>query len=135
LSLSGRRSWRELYDPRLIDKVVRAKTPYCHRLPPGTSPEECERQCVEDIERTILREGPDTIACLFADPISGPSISGMTPPAGYYRQVKELCDRYDILFIADEVLTGYGRCGTAFAITQWGISPDILTMGKGIGSG
>lgn len=135
LSLSGRRSWRELYDPLLVDKVAHVLPPYCYRSPVGGTEQDCEDACIEDLERTILFEGPDTIACCFAEPIGGPSISGMTPPPGYYRRLRTLCDRYDILFVADEVLCGYGRCGTPFAISQWGVSPDILTMGKGIGSG
>lgn len=135
LSLSGRRSWRELYDPLLVGKVAHVQAPYSYRRPEGATLESFCRDCIDDFERTILFEGPDTIACFFAEPIGGPSISAMTPPEGYYQGIRELCDKYDILFVADEVLTGYGRCGTTFAISQWQVVPDILTMGKAIGSG
>ena len=134
LSLSGRRSWREPYAPMLIP-VPHIMPPYCYRCPVGKSPDSCQRECVDDLERTILLEGPDTVACFFAEPISGSSLSAVTPPEDYFQRVREICDRYDVLFVADEILTGIGRTGKPFAISHWEIEPDIITMGKAIASG
>src|SRR5690606_39194174 len=91
--------------------------------------------CIEELERTILLEGPETISCFFAETIVGTTASGVTPGPDYYRRVREICDRYGILFIADEVLIGYGRTGRPFAIEDWGVLPDMITCGKAIGSG
>jgi adenosylmethionine-8-amino-7-oxononanoate aminotransferase len=75
------------------------------------------------------------VAAFFAEPIVGTTASGLTPHPGYYKRVREICDAYDVLFVADEVLCGYGRAGAPFAITAWSVEPDIVTLGKAIGSG
>lgn len=131
LSLSGRTSWRNIYDPYLLP-VVHVSPPYGYRSGPGRNSSD---SYIEELERTILLEGPETISCFFAETIVGTTASGLTPPPDYYRRVREVCDRYGILFIADEVLMGYGRTGRPFAIEDWGVLPDMITCGKAIGSG
>lgn len=134
LSLSGRTSWRAPYDPYMLP-VVHVTPPYTYRCAICGGEGDCTDHCIEELERTILLEGPETISCFFAETIIGTTASGVTPGPDYYRRVRELCDRYGILFIADEVLMGYGRTGRPFAIEDWGTLPDMITCGKAIGSG
>ncbi|AGT10885.1 aminotransferase family protein [Paracoccus aminophilus] len=134
LSLSGRTSWRAPYDPYMLP-VVHVSPPYNYRCTICGGEGDCTDHCIEELERTILLEGPETISCFFAETIIGTTASGVTPGPDYYRRVRELCDRYGILFICDEVLMGYGRVGRPFAIEDWGITPDMITCGKAIGSG
>ncbi|MEZ4671278.1 MAG: aspartate aminotransferase family protein [Anaerolineae bacterium] len=86
------------------------------------------------LEEAILREGPDTVAAFIAEPIQG--VGGViVPPDDYFPLVRAICDKYEVLFIADEVITGFGRTGSMFALTHWGVQPDILSFAKGITSG
>ena len=134
LALSGRPSWREPFDPYLMS-VPRISPPYCYRCPYDKTYPGCAVACADELERCILQEGPDTVAAFIAEPIIGTSVTGVVPVPEYYKKVREICDRHDMLFIADEVLCGYGRTGYPFAIQPWGVSPDIVTMGKAISSG
>lgn len=134
LSLSGRTSWREIYAPMLLP-VAHIAPPYRYRCAYCRHADRCTLACADDLERTILMEGPATVAAFFAEPIVGTTVSGLVPDPGYYSRIRDICDRYDVLFVADEVLCGYGRCGLPFAISDWAVEPDIITMGKGIGGG
>jgi adenosylmethionine-8-amino-7-oxononanoate aminotransferase len=109
--------------------------PYCYRCPLGQAYPGCGVACADDLERTIVMEGPDSIAAFIAEPVIGSTVTAVVPVPEYYRRIREICDRYDVLFIADEVLTGYGRTGRWLAIEHWGVAPDIVVMGKGISSG
>jgi adenosylmethionine-8-amino-7-oxononanoate aminotransferase len=132
LSLSGRTSWRQIYSP-LLSAVPHIAPPYEYRC--AFCAGRCTLACADDLERAILLEGPDTVAAFFAEPIVGTTATGLTPHPDYYRRIREICDRHDVLFVADEVLCGYGRAGAPFAIAGWDVAPDIITLGKGIGSG
>lgn len=134
LSLSGRTSWRQIFSPLLLD-VPHIAPPYEYRCSYCSGCGGCNLTCADDLERAILLEGPETVAAFFAEPIVGTTVAGLVPHPDYYRRIREICDRYDILFIADEVLCGYGRTGRAFAISAWDVVPDIVTLGKAIGSG
>jgi adenosylmethionine-8-amino-7-oxononanoate aminotransferase len=134
LSLSGRPAWREPFLPQLTD-VPHIVPPYCYRCPLGHSYPGCGVACADDLERMIIMEGPDSIAAFIAEPVIGSTVTGVVPVPEYYRRIREICDRYDVLFIADEVMTGYGRTGRWLAIEHWGVQPDIVVMGKGISSG
>ena len=109
--------------------------PYCYRCPLGHAYPGCGVACADDLERTILMEGPDSIAAFIAEPVISSTVTGVVPVPEYYRRIREICDAYDVLFIADEVLTGYGRTGRWLAIEHWGVEPDIVVMGKGISGG
>ena len=102
--------------------------PYCYRCPLGHAYPGCGVACADDLERTILMEGPDSIAAFIAEPVIGSTVTGVVPVPEYYRRIREICDAYDVLFIADEVLTGYGRTGRWLAIEHWGVEPDIVVM-------
>jgi adenosylmethionine-8-amino-7-oxononanoate aminotransferase len=134
LSVSGRPSWRSLYDPYLFNSP-KIDPPYCYRCPYQKSFPSCEIACADALERAILLEGPETVAAFIAEPVLGTSVSAVVPVPGYYERIREICDQYGVLFISDEVLCGYGRTGTAFAINHWDVVPDIITIGKGLGSG
>lgn len=134
LSLSGRPTWRQIYSPLLLP-VPHIAPPYEYRCDLCRAQGGCTLQCADDLERAILLEGPDTVAAFFAEPMVGTTATGLTPHPDYYRRIREICDRYDVLFVADEVLCGYGRTGRPFAITGWDVEPDILTLGKAIASG
>jgi adenosylmethionine-8-amino-7-oxononanoate aminotransferase len=134
LSLSGRPSWREPFLPQLTP-VPHIVPPYCYRCPLGHTYPGCGVACADDLERTIVMEGPDSVAAFIAEPVIGSTVTGVVPVPGYYQRIREICDAYDVLFIVDEVLTGYGRTGHWLAIEHWGVQPDIVVMGKGISSG
>jgi adenosylmethionine-8-amino-7-oxononanoate aminotransferase len=86
------------------------------------------------LEALILQEGPDTVGAFIAEPVQGAG-GVYPPPPDYFPRVRAICDRYDVLFIADEVITGFGRTGTFWGLQQWGVVPDILSFAKGITSG
>jgi len=134
LSLSGRPAWREPFLP-MLPPAPHIVPPYCYRCPLGHAYPDCGVACADDLERTILMEGPDSIAAFIAEPVIGSTVTGVVPVPEYYRRIREICDAYDVLFIADEVLTGYGRTGRWLAIEHWGVEPDIVVMGKGISGG
>jgi adenosylmethionine-8-amino-7-oxononanoate aminotransferase len=134
LSLSGRPAWREPFLPQLT-AVPHIVPPYCYRCPLGHAYPECGVACADDLERMIIMEGPDSIAAFIAEPVIGSTVTAVVPVPEYYRRIREICDAYDVLFIADEVLTGYGRTGRWLAIEHWSVQPDIVVMGKGISSG
>jgi putrescine aminotransferase len=100
----------------------------------GKSPEEYGRWCLEETERTIAREGADTIGAMFVEPVQGAG-GVIVPPPGHLAALRELCRRNEILFVADEVITGFGRLGAWFASELWSLEPDFMTLAKGITSG
>jgi len=85
------------------------------------------------LEEAIMREGPDTVAAFIAEPVIG--AGGVIPPTpDYFPAVREICDRHHVLFIADEIITGFGRTGRWFALDHWGVQPDLVTFAKGVTS-
>jgi taurine--2-oxoglutarate transaminase len=132
LSLSGDPR-RERFEPGLPG-VVRMGDPYCFRCPFGKEPATCAHECAEDLEFALLREGPETVAAVILEGIVGAN-GVFVPPPGYWTKVRAICDRYDVLLIADEVLSGFGRTGRWFAVDHDGVTPDMITMAKGITGG
>ena len=134
LSMSGRTAWRREFTPYL-QNFPKIHPPYCYRCPYGKSYPGCGIACAEDLERVIALEGAEGIAAFIAEPVIGTSAAGVTPPPEYYPRIREICDKHDILFIADEVITGVGRTGKNFAIEHWGVVPDMITTAKALSSG
>jgi adenosylmethionine-8-amino-7-oxononanoate aminotransferase len=95
----------------------------------------CTLACAEDLERAILAEGPENVAAFIAEPVVGAAGGALVPQAGYFQRVREICDAYQVLLIADEVLTGFGRLGRWFGIERFGITPDIIVFAKGVSAG
>lgn len=102
----------------------------------GLSPEfhHVDTTSSEELKKIIEKEGPETIAAFMAEPILGAG-GVIVPPENYFKEVKEICDQHGILFIADEVITGFGRTGKMFGMENWGVVPDMMTVAKGISSG
>src|SRR5262245_39481675 len=100
----------------------------------GKSPAEYGKWCLAETERAIAREGAGTIAAMFVEPVQGAG-GVIVPPEGYLAALRELCCRHEILFVADEVITGFGRLGAWFASQLWSLDPDLMTLAKGITSG
>lgn len=98
------------------------------------SPEEYGKWCIEETEKTILKEGADTIGALFAEPVQGAG-GVIVPPPGYLADLRQLCKDHQILFVADEVICGFGRLGAWFGSLLWNLDPDLMTLAKGITSG
>src|SRR5213080_2855797 len=117
-----------------IPGVVRMFDPYTYRCPAG-HPDPCP-VCSggPHLEEILQYEGPHTVAAVILEPVTGTN-GIIVPPDGYLRSIREVCDRHGILLIADEVMAGFGRTGTWFAVDNWGVVPDIVTMAKGINSG
>lgn len=134
LSATGHPARRRAFAD-LLHPFPRVAPPYCLRCPVGSSPESCAEACLEDLETAILREGPDRLAAFIAEPVVGAAAGILVPPSGYHERVRELCDRYEILWIADEVMSGCGRTGRWLAIEHWDAVPDLVTLGKGLSGG
>ncbi|WP_425145593.1 aminotransferase class III-fold pyridoxal phosphate-dependent enzyme [Deinococcus sp.] len=117
-----------------VPGIVRAFDPYCYRCPFGKTPDSCKRECVSHIEEIIQMEGPGNIAAIMVEGITG-SNGLLVPPDDYYPKLRALCDKYGILLIDDEVMSGFGRTGTWLATQHYGIKPDIVTCAKGLTSG
>ncbi len=113
---------------------VRVFDPYCYRCPFGKTVDSCQRECVSHIEEIIQMEGPHTIAAILVEGITG-SNGLLVPPDDYYPKLRALCDKYGILLIDDEVMSGFGRTGKWLATQHYGIKPDIVTCAKGLTSG
>jgi taurine--2-oxoglutarate transaminase len=110
--------------------VVHLLPPYCFRCPFGLCYPSCGIRCAAHVEDVILFEGPHTVAAVIAEPAAG--TNGIIPPVEYWPRLREICDHYDILLIADEVMSGFGRCGEWFAWQCLGAAPDLFTMAKGL---
>ncbi|WP_026563813.1 aspartate aminotransferase family protein [Bacillus sp. UNC41MFS5] len=134
LSMSGHTARRARFVPLLEDFPV-IHPPYCYRCPYNLESTSCNYLCAHELETAIKRIGADQIAAFIAEPVIGAAGGAITPPSGYYKVLKQLCEDHDILFIADEVMTGCGRTGSMLACEQWGITPDIVALGKGMGAG
>ncbi|MBM3801151.1 MAG: aminotransferase class III-fold pyridoxal phosphate-dependent enzyme [Acidimicrobiia bacterium] len=96
---------------------------------------QCNLTCTDLLEQTIKWEGPENVAAFIAEPVVGAALGAAAAPPGYFQRVREICDAYEVVFIADEVMTGFGRTGEMFAVNHWGVVPDILVAAKGIGGG
>jgi adenosylmethionine-8-amino-7-oxononanoate aminotransferase len=98
-------------------------------------PTSCHRECATAWEAAIIAEGPDTVAAVIAEPIVGAAGGVIMPPPGYFRILREICDKHAVLLIMDEVITGLGRTGAWFASDQEGVVPDLILTGKGTSAG
>ena len=125
---------RRVYSEPTAPGFVKALDPYRYRCPLCAGSSDCTLACADAIEAVIVGEGPETVAAVMMEPITG--LSGLVvPPDGYLQRVREICDRYGVLLVFDEVITGFCRTGRWFASEHWGVKPDIMTVAKGITSG
>ena len=135
LALGGSHLYPKLdYEP-LMPGVFHVPQPLPYRCEyGGQTPEECAELCVNAVEEMIKFQDPETIAAVFAEPISSP-LGCVVPGDNYWPRLREICDKYGVLLVADEVITGFGRTGKMFATEHWGVVPDMMTVAKGITSG
>lgn len=118
-----------------IPGVVHCLDPYCYRCPFGMTYPSCDLQCAKHVEEVIRFEGgTKRVAAFWGEPIVGAN-GVIVPPDGYWQKVREICDRYEVLLVCDEVMAGFGRTGKWFSIDHWGVVPDILVSAKGITGG
>lgn len=134
LALGGHTGRRRHYLP-LFPHTPHIEPAYCYRCPFGRVPGNCDLECAEQLERTIKYEGPDAVAAFLAEPVVGATAGALVPKDGYWQRIREICNAYDVLLIADEVMTGVGRCGRNFCLDHWGVSADLIVAAKGLSSG
>ncbi|MFN8660655.1 MAG: aspartate aminotransferase family protein [Thermomicrobiales bacterium] len=118
------------------------RKPFTSILPPGEHISACNpyRDAdpdgrADELERAIAQLGAENVAAFIAEPIVGATLGAMPASPGYFTRIREICDRHDVLFIADEVMTGFGRTGTPWGLDHWGVTPDLITCAKGISGG
>lgn len=133
VSVGGVDIFHKAFGP-LLFKSYRAPSPYCYRCELGKKCEDCKFACLEKMEE-IFRTHPDEIAALIIEPLIQAAGGMITSPPGYLKGVRDLCTRYDVLMIADEVATGFGRTGKVFACEREDIVPDLMCLSKGITGG
>ena len=134
LALSGHTGRRRYYLPLMLHTPHIAPC-YCYRCPFNLVPEKCSIECADELEKTILYEGPDSVSAFIAEPVVGATAGALVPKDGYFRRIREICDKYDVLFISDEVMSGVGRTGRNWALDHWNVVPDMIVAAKGLASG
>ncbi len=132
IALTG--DYRRLAVEPVMPGGVHFLDPFCYRCPFGQKPESCKRECIAHLEEVIRYEGPDKIAAIIMEGVVG-SNGLIVPPDDYWPRVREICNKYGILLISDEVMSGWGRTGKWFAVDNWNVVPDMITTAKGITSG
>jgi adenosylmethionine-8-amino-7-oxononanoate aminotransferase len=137
MSATGMSNYWPMFEPR-VPGFIHIPSPYPYRY---EAPRDVDRSGISqgvaaanELERAILREGPETVAMFIAEPVQGGG-GVIVPQDDYFPRIREICDQYQVLFVADEVITGFGRTGSMFALDHWGVQPDIVQFAKGITSG
>jgi 4-aminobutyrate--pyruvate transaminase len=131
-SLTGLPVNHKMFDLPVSDRFIHVSTPHhYHGAKPGESEEEFATRLAAELEETILREGPETVAAFFAEPVMGAG-GVMVPPATYFEKIQAVLRRHDVLFVADEVICGFGRTGNYWGCQTYDITPDIITCAKAL---
>lgn len=134
MSVSARPSYRESFRDWLVE-VDTAPAPYAYQCPCRGDAEDCPRCSGSAVEAAILRAGPENVAAFIAEPVGGVSTGASVPRSSYWKKVREICDRHEVHFVADEVLVGAGRTGSWSALEPYDVAPDFQIFGKGIAGG
>ena len=132
IALTG--DYRRLPVEPAMPGVVHFLDPFCYRCPFGWTKETCHRECIQHVEEVISYEGADKIAAIIMEGVTG-SNGLIVPPDDYWPRLRQICDKYGILLISDEVMSGWGRTGKWFAVDNWNVTPDIITTAKGLTAG
>jgi adenosylmethionine-8-amino-7-oxononanoate aminotransferase len=134
MSATGLSSYWPMFEPR-VPNFLHIPAPYPFRFAGEVKEGETLGQAAARLlEEAIIREGPDTVAAFIAEPVQGAG-GVIVPPDDYFPRIREICNQYEVLLIADEVITGFGRTGDWFALNRWKVQPDIMSFAKGITSG
>lgn len=134
LSMTGSLPRRKPFEPYLLN-FPKIAAPYCYRCRFGADESSCALQCANELESAIKAAGAQYISAFIVEPVAGAPLGGLTSSPAYLRRIREICDRYDVLMIVDEVVSGLGRTGDWFGIEQSGVTPDFITLAKGLGGG
>lgn len=134
LSLGSKESMCNPQSQYLL-KFPSIPAPFCYRCPFNKSYPKCNLKCAWELERVIKKEGSETVSAFIAEPVIGISAPVVVPPPEYFFIIRKICDKYNVLLILDEILTGFGRTGKWFACQHWNLKPDIIVAGKGISGG
>lgn len=134
LGIGGNASRRLKYAPVLMHaEHIAPCNPY--RCQANNSCPACDLSCARQLEYVINQVGAGNVAAFIAEPVVGATLGAAAATPGYFQEIRDICDRYDVLFIADEVMTGFGRTGEKFGIDHWGVKPDLVACAKGIAGG
>jgi adenosylmethionine-8-amino-7-oxononanoate aminotransferase len=133
MSATGMAPYWKMFEPR-VPGFLHIQAPYPYRFEGAKPGETVGQAAARELEEAILREGPDTVAAFIAEPVIGGG-GVIVPPDDYFPRVRDICTRHRVLFIADEVITGFCRTGQWFALTHWGVEPDIMSFAKAVTSG
>lgn len=132
MSATGIASYWPMFEPRVPGFLhIPSPYPYRYQAPAGVSQ---GIAAANELEQIILREGADTVAMFLAEPVQGAG-GVIVPPDDYFPRIRQICDKYDVLFVSDEVITGFGRTGKMFGLEHWGVEPDMITFAKAVTSG
>ena len=135
LAAGGNAARRALFAPLLVETSHIAPCYDYRDRQPDETPEAYGLRVADELEAEILRLGPQTVMAFIAEPVAGASLGAVPAVAGYFTRIRDICDRHGVLLILDEVMCGMGRTGTMFACQADGISPDMITIAKGLGAG
>jgi len=125
---------RKNYTPYLLD-FPHIEACYCYRCPFGQELDTCKVECAHALDRCLKFHGADTVAAFIAEPIVGAASGALVPHPDYFKIIRQICDHYDMLYIDDEVMTGFGRTGSMFAVEEFGVMPDMICAAKGMSAG
>ena len=132
----GGNAWRRAQFAPLLIEVEHVSPCYAYRdQHSGETADQYGERLGDELEAAIQRLGPDSVMAFVAEPVVGATSGAVTAVPGYFRRIREVCDRHGVLFIADEVMCGMGRTGTLYAVEQEGVTPDLITIAKGLGGG
>jgi adenosylmethionine-8-amino-7-oxononanoate aminotransferase len=134
LSLSGHPVRRHHFEP-LLHAFPTVPQPSRYRCESSAACPPCDLSCADAFDAAIRAAGADRVAGVIVEPVVGATGGAVVAPPGYHQRLREICDRHDVLLIADEVMTGVGRCGTFLAMERWDTVPDLVALGKGLGAG
>ncbi|MEW5721643.1 MAG: aminotransferase class III-fold pyridoxal phosphate-dependent enzyme [Thermodesulfobacteriota bacterium] len=119
----------------LLRSYPKIPAPYCYRCAYHLTYPDCGLTCAWALERTIVEQGPENVAAFVAEPVVGASIGALPPPEGYFRVIQDVCRKYGLFLILDEVMTAFGRTGTLFGYEHWDVEADIVALSKGMAAG
>jgi adenosylmethionine-8-amino-7-oxononanoate aminotransferase len=138
LNAGGHPARRAPYEAMLANEgSIYRKIPsaYCYRCPWGLRPDSCDVPCADALETAILDAGPENVSAFIGEPVSGAALGAAVPSPKYWPRIRQICDRYGVLLVADEVMTGFGRVGTNLGLQLWNVDADVVALGKGLASG
>lgn len=134
VSISGLTARRRMYTPMFRD-LPKIPPAFCYRCYFEKSYPECDLLCARVLEDAICQAGPENVAAFIAEPVVGAALAAVPAPDGYFQIIREICDKYDLLFMVDEVMCGLGRTGKMWGVEHWGVTPDVIATSKALTGG